>query len=136
MLKEFGSERLIGMLHAFVLLKPLLSKSLRDKEEQIVKETDLAKFEKGVKDGDRHMALKLDADEMQDRIDELHENMDTCCDSFNRTLHALQRQIKVQQAEIDQMRDKNNKDSETKDQAANNGDIKDGQNNQPAKDQN
>ena len=44
MLKEFGSERLIGMLHAFVLLKPVLSKALRDKEEQIVKESDLNRF--------------------------------------------------------------------------------------------
>ena len=41
MLKEFGSERLIGMLHAFILLKPALSKVLRDREEQVVKVTDL-----------------------------------------------------------------------------------------------
>ena len=46
MLKEFGSERLIGMLHAFVLLKPLLSKALRDKEEAIVKEADLTRFDR------------------------------------------------------------------------------------------
>lgn len=45
MLKEFGSERLIGMLHAFVLLKPLLSKALRQKEEAIVKESDLHRFD-------------------------------------------------------------------------------------------
>ena len=46
MLKEFGSERLIGMLHAFDLLKPILSKSLRDKEEAIVKEADLSRFDR------------------------------------------------------------------------------------------
>ena len=45
MLKEFGSERLIGMLHAFVLLKPILSKALREKEEAIVKESDLKRFD-------------------------------------------------------------------------------------------
>ena len=44
MLKEFGSERLIGMLHAFVLLKPVLSKALRDKEEQVLRVTDLSRF--------------------------------------------------------------------------------------------
>ena len=49
MLKKFGSERLIGMLHAFVLLKPLLSKALRNKEDQIVKVTGFSKFKPGVK---------------------------------------------------------------------------------------
>ena len=44
MLKEFGSERLIGMLHAFVLLKPVLSKALREKEEQVLRVADLARF--------------------------------------------------------------------------------------------
>lgn len=33
------------MLHAFVLLKPLLSKALRQKEEAIVKESDLHRFD-------------------------------------------------------------------------------------------
>ena len=44
MLKEFGSERLIGMLHAFVLLKPVLSKALREKEEQVLRVADLTRF--------------------------------------------------------------------------------------------
>jgi len=50
MLKEFGSERLIGMLHSFVLLKPLLRRALRTKEEQIVNSTDFVKLEKSLKD--------------------------------------------------------------------------------------
>ena len=48
MLKEFGSERLIGMLHAFVLLRPVLSKALREKEEQVLRVSDLAKFSSSV----------------------------------------------------------------------------------------
>ena len=87
MLKTFGSERLIGMLHAFVLLKPLLSKALRNKEEQIVKELDFSKFKRGIKESE--LGVKLDAAEVQDRIDELHESIDDCCSTFNRTLQAL-----------------------------------------------
>ena len=49
MLKEFGSERLIGMLHAFVLLKPVIRSALRTKEEQIVNQTEFAKFVKTLK---------------------------------------------------------------------------------------
>ena len=56
MLKEFGGERLIGMLHAFVLLKPVVSKALRDKEEQIVKEADLNRFDH-LKDGPKSTLL-------------------------------------------------------------------------------
>ena len=70
MLKTFGSERLIGMLHAFVLLKPLLGKAVRSKEEQIVKVTDFAKFKRGIKEYE--VGVKLDAAEVQERIDELH----------------------------------------------------------------
>ena len=45
-LKEFGSERLLGMLHAFILLKPVLGKSLRDREQLVFKITDLTKFDR------------------------------------------------------------------------------------------
>jgi beta-xylosidase len=89
MLKEFGSERLIGMLHAFVLLKPILSKSLRDKEEAILKEADLSRFDR-LKD---FPFLTVDANEVQERMDELHETVDEATTAFNRTLSALQKQI-------------------------------------------
>ena len=45
MLKEFGSERLIGMLHAFVLLRPVVDKAIRQKEQAILDITDLNRFE-------------------------------------------------------------------------------------------
>ena len=67
MLKEFGSERLIGMLHAFVLLKPLLSKALRDKEEQIAKDTNFhipMKFKKGFKEKQEQSLAKSGADDL------------------------------------------------------------------------
>lgn len=90
MLKEFGTERLIGMLHAFVLLKPVLSKALRDKEEAIVREADLAKFER-LKES--IPGFPTDSNEVQDRLDELQENVEETCSAFNRTLQALQRKL-------------------------------------------
>lgn len=87
MLKEFGSERLIGMLHAFVLLKPVLSKALREREEQITDVADLTKFDR-LKDTKtaKPLTVPLDANDVQERLDELHESLDDACSSFNRTL--------------------------------------------------
>ena len=45
MLKEFGSEKLIGMLHAFVLLKPVIDKAIRQKEQSVLDATDLLRYE-------------------------------------------------------------------------------------------
>ena len=41
MLHEFGSERLIGMLHAYLLLKPVITKALRKKEEIMIVDAKL-----------------------------------------------------------------------------------------------
>ena len=41
MLRDFGSERLIGMLHAFLLLKPVISRSLRKKEKALIVDSKL-----------------------------------------------------------------------------------------------
>ena len=43
MLKEFGSEKLIGILHAFVLLRPVIDKAIRQREAQLLDITDLTK---------------------------------------------------------------------------------------------
>ena len=95
MLKEFGSERLIGMLHAFVLLKPLLSKALRDKEEKIIREADLSKFDR-LRQTQPPAIVPLDAEEVNDRLNDLHESLDDTCSAFNRTLSALQAKISEQ----------------------------------------
>ena len=42
MLREFGSERLIGMLHAFLLLKPVISNALKNKEVNLVMNAKLS----------------------------------------------------------------------------------------------
>lgn len=94
MLKKFGSERLIGMLHAFVLLKPVLSKSLRDREQQVVKITDLTKFDRlkqneNKNDDTSNPPISIDGNQMQEQLDELHESLDDACSSFNRTLQVL-----------------------------------------------
>ena len=88
MLKEFGSERLIGMLHAFVLLKPVLSKALRDKEEQVLRVADLSRFSttNPTQANGQTTLVNLDANEVQERLDELHESMEDTCSQFNRTL--------------------------------------------------
>ena len=42
MLKEFGSERMIGMLHAFLLLKPVIKDALKNKEVNLVMNSKLS----------------------------------------------------------------------------------------------
>ena len=42
MLREFGSERMIGMLHAFLLLKPVISNALKEKELKLVMNSKLS----------------------------------------------------------------------------------------------
>jgi hypothetical protein len=44
MLKEFGSERLIGMLHAYVLLRPVIEAGIRTREHAVLQYLDLSRY--------------------------------------------------------------------------------------------
>ena len=36
LIKEHGSEKVIGMIHAFLLLKPLIQEALENEEKKII----------------------------------------------------------------------------------------------------
>ena len=71
MLKEFGSERLIGMLHAFVLLRPVVDKAIRQKEQAILDITDLNRFESFLEQSANFD--NLDLEHYKDNVDILEE---------------------------------------------------------------
>ena len=101
MLREFGSERLIGMLHAFILLKPAINGSLREKEQALIVDARLK---------DNEIPLALDQSEsntMIDRLDDLYDTVNQTTFEFRKTLDFLMEKIeRLQRSDISEVTEK------------------------------
>ena len=91
MLKEFGSDRLIGMLHAFMLLKPAINCSLREKEQTFIVDSRL-------KDNEAPINIeKGDSCGMINRLDDLYDTVNHTTHEFKKTLDFLMGKIELLQ---------------------------------------
>lgn len=87
-LTNFGCDHLIGMLHAFVLLRPSLTEVLRQKESQLISTLDMNKYGRLAPVG-----ATIESAEVQERMKNLKETIDDAVREMNQAIRSMEEKM-------------------------------------------